>query len=542
MKPIAEVAKTLGLDAGCLEPYGHYKAKITRQAIEGSKQRGRLILVSAITPTPAGEGKTTCSIGLAQGLALNGVRTAVALREPSLGPYLGMKGGGTGGGKSQVVPADDINLHFTGDIHAVSTAHNLLAALVDNHLHHGNSLGLDSRRVVWRRVLDMNDRALRDIVIGLGGHREGVPRETGFDIAAASEVMAILCLADDIDDLKARLGRIVVGYRSDGGAVQAADLRAVGAMAALLRDAIKPNLVQTVEGVPAIVHGGPFANIAHGTNSIAATRLALAYADAVVTEAGFAFELGAEKFFDINCRYGGFAPSCTVLVATLRALKMHGGAPLAKIAQPDSAAVSRGLANLEKHIENIRKFEQRCVVAINHFPSDTDDEIAVVTEHCDVLGLQAVVARPFTDGGEGCRRLAETVWGVAVKSRAHFRPLYEWKDSIEQKILKVASEMYGAEAVDYQLRARRDRAQLEKLGYDQLPVCIAKTQQSLSDNPALLGRPKDFLVTVREIQLAAGAGFIVPITGEILRMPGLSMHPLAEEFDLSREGEIVLPN
>jgi formate--tetrahydrofolate ligase len=542
MKPISEVARALGLDAACLEPYGRFKAKISRQATEGREQRGRLILVSAITPTPAGEGKTTCSIGLAQGLALNGVRTAVALREPSLGPYLGMKGGGTGGGRSQVVPADDINLHFTGDIHAVSTAHNLLAALVDNHLHHGNTLGLDSRRVVWRRVLDMNDRALRDIVIGLGGHREGVPRETGFDIAAASEVMAILCLAGDIDDLKTRLGRIVVGYRSDGAAVQAADLKAVGAMAALLRDAIKPNLVQTVEGVPAIVHGGPFANIAHGTNSIAATRLALAYADAVVTEAGFAFELGAEKFFDINCRYGGFAPSCTVLVATLRALKMHGGVPLARIAEPDPAAVSRGLANLEKHVENIRKFEQRCVVAINHFPSDTDEEIAIVTEHCDVLGLQAVVATPFSEGGEGCRRLAETVWTVAAKSRAHFRPLYEWKDSIEQKILRVASEMYGAEAVDYQPRARRDRAQLEKLGYDHLPVCIAKTQQSLSDNPALLGRPKDFLVTVREIQLAAGAGFIVPITGEILRMPGLSMHPLAEEFDLSPEGEIVLPN
>ncbi len=508
----------------------------------GVYTRGRLILVSAITPTPAGEGKTTCSIGLAQGLALNGVRAAVALREPSLGPYLGMKGGGTGGGRSQVVPADDINLHFTGDIHAVSTAHNLLAALVDNHLHHDNRLGLDSRRVVWRRVLDMNDRALRDIVIGLGGHREGVPRETGFDIAAASEVMAILCLAADIDDLKARLGRIVVGYRPDGGAVRASDLHAVGAMAALLRDAIKPNLVQTLEGVPAIVHGGPFANIAHGTNSIAATRLALAYADAVVTEAGFAFELGAEKFFDINCRYGGFAPSCTVLVVTLRALKMHGGVPLARVAEPDPAAVSRGLANLEKHVENIRKFEQQCVVAINHFPSDTDDEIAVVADHCDVLGLQAVVAKPFSDGGEGCRRLAETVWGVAVKSRGHFKPLYEWKDSIERKILTVASEMYGAEAVDYQLRARRDRAQLEKLGYDQLPVCIAKTQQSLSDNPALLGRPKDFLVTVREIQLAAGAGFIVPITGEILRMPGLPLHPLAEEFDLSPEGTIVLPN
>jgi formate--tetrahydrofolate ligase len=539
MQPIVDIARHLALDPAHLEPYGRYKAKVEPEALAGRPARGRLILVSAITPTPAGEGKTTCSIGLAQGMALNGVTTAVALREPSLGPYLGMKGGGTGGGRSQVVPSDDVNLHFTGDIHAVASAHNLLAAMLDNHLHHGNQLALDSRRVLWRRVLDMNDRALRDVVIGLGGHREGIPRETGFDIAAASEVMAILCLADGIPDLKERLGRIVVGYRSDGSAVQARDLKAVGAMAALLRDAIKPNLVQTLEGVPAFVHGGPFANIAHGTNSIAATRLALAYADAVVTEAGFAFELGAEKFFDINCRYGGFAPSCTVLVVTLRALKMHGGVPLPEVGHASPDGVSRGLPNLEKHVENIRKFEQRCVVAINHFVGDTDEELALVREHCDVLGLEAVVARPFSDGGEGCRALAETVWSVARRSRPHFKPLYQWDEPIEQKILKVASEMYGAEAVDYQLRAERDRAQLEKLGFHKLPVCIAKTQQSLSDNPALLGRPKDFLVTVREIQLAAGAGYIVPITGEILRMPGLPTHPLAEQFDLTSDGEIL---
>ncbi len=539
MKPIDDIARLLDLDPSHMEPYGRYKAKVTPEAMKRREPRGRLILVSAITPTPAGEGKTTCSIGLSQGLALSGVKTAVALREPSLGPYLGMKGGGTGGGRSQVVPADDVNLHFTGDIHAVESAHNLLAAMVDNHLHHGNALGIESRRVIWRRVVDMNDRALRDIVIGLGGHREGVPRETGFDIAAASEVMAILCLAGGIPDLKERLGRIVVGFRADGTAVHARDLKAVGAMSALLRDAIKPNLVQTIEGVPAFVHGGPFANIAHGTNSIAATRLALAYADAVVTEAGFAFELGAEKFFDINCRYGQFAPSCTVLVVTLRALKMHGGVPLASIAEPNPDAVAKGLPNLEKHVENIRKFEQRCVVAVNHFPSDTDEEIAVVREHCDVLGLEAVVARPFTDGGEGCLALAKTVWAVAMRSRPHFKPLYEWDEPIEQKILKVASEMYGAEAVDYHVRAERDRAQIEKLGFGRLPICIAKTQQSLSDNPTLLGRPKDFLVTVREIQLAAGAGFIVPITGEILRMPGLPSHPLAEHFDLSDEGEIL---
>jgi formate--tetrahydrofolate ligase len=467
------------------------------------------------------------------------VRAAVALREPSLGPYLGMKGGGTGGGCSEVVPSDDVNLHFTGDIHAVSSAHNLLAALVDNHLHHGNALGLDSRRVVWRRVMDMNDRALRSMVVGLGGFKQGIPRETGFDITAASEVMAILCLANGVQDLKERLGRIVVGYRGDGAPVTARDLGAVGAMAALLRDAIKPNLVQTTEGVPAFVHGGPFANIAHGTNSIVATRMALSYADIVITEAGFAFELGAEKFFDINCRYGGFAPACTVLVVTLRALKMHGGVPLSKVAEPNVAAVELGLANLEKHVENIRKFEQRCVVAINHFPADTEEEQAVVRHRCDVLGLEAVVAKPYSEGGEGCRELAEVVRNLVARSKGHFKPLYEWNQTITEKIQLVASEMYGAEAVDYQPRAKRDLAQLEKLGFGNLPVCIAKTEQSLSDNPALLGRPKDFLVTVREIQLAAGAGFVIPITGEILRMPGLPTQPLALRFDLSDDGEIV---
>jgi len=386
--------------------------------------------------------------------------------------------------------------------------------------------------------MDMNDRALRDIVIGLGGHREGVPRETGFDISAASEIMAILCLARGIDDLKARLGRIVVGFRSDGSPVKAGDLNAVGAMAALLRDAIKPNLVQTLEGVPALVHGGPFANIAHGTNSIAATRFAMAQAEIVITEAGFAFELGADKFFDINCRYGGFAPSCAVLVATLRALKMHGGVPLARVGEPDPKAAERGLENLEKHVENIRKFEQPCVVAINHFHTDTPAEIEVVKKAARALGVEAVVAKPFSEGGDGCTDLAEAVWGMASRSEARFRPLYDWNDPIERKILTVASEMYGAEAVDYPVRAKRDRAQLEKLGYGDLPVCIAKTQQSLSDNPALLGRPKDFLVTVREIQLAAGAGFIVPVTGEILRMPGLPKVPLAGRFDLDAEGEI----
>jgi formate--tetrahydrofolate ligase len=540
MNTLSEVLHRLEIDPGHFLPYGRDKGKVSLAALEGRAPRGKLVLVSAITPTPAGEGKTTCTIGLAQGLNRIGVKAAAALREPSLGPYLGMKGGGTGGGKSQLVPAEDINLHFTGDIHAVTSAHNLLAALLDNHLHHGNALGLDSRRILWRRVLDMNDRALRDIVIGLGGHREGVPRETGFDISAASEVMAVLCLAKDVDDLKGRLGRIVLGYRPDGSPVHARELAGVGAMAALLRDALHPNLVATLEGAPAFVHGGPFANIAHGTNSVNATRMAMAYADLVVTEAGFAFELGAEKFFDINCRYGGFAPSGTVLVATLRALKMHGGVPLADIGRPDPAAVERGLANLEKHVENIRKFEQPCIVAVNHFATDTDDEVAVVDRCCARLGVPAIVARPFSEGGAGCTELAALVRDMARDNPPHFRPLYEWDRPIEEKIATVARTMYGAEAVDYTTRARRDRAQLEKAGFSGLPVCIAKTQQSLSDNPALLGRPKDFLVTVREIQLAAGAGYLVPITGDILRMPGLPARPLAGRFDLSSDGRIVV--
>ena len=539
MKPITDVARALGLDPAHLEPYGNWKAKIALAAFADRPRRGRLVLVSAITPTPAGEGKTTTSVGLAQGLARIGERSAVALREPSLGPSFGMKGGGAGGGASEVVPADDINMHFNGDFHAVSSAHNLLAALVDNHLHHGNAVGLDSRRVSWKRVVDMNDRALRDIVIGLGGRTEGIPRETGFDITAASEVMAILCLADGIPDLKARLARIVVGYRADGSPVTARDLEGVGAMAALLRDAVKPNLVQTTEGVPAFVHGGPFANIAHGTNSIAATRAALAHADYVITEAGFAFELGAEKFFDINCRYGDLAPACTVLVATIRALKMHGGVPLPDVNRPDVAGMERGFANLEKHLENIRKFEQTSVVAINHFPSDTPEEVAALQRHCEALGVRAVVAKPFSAGGPGCTELAEVVRDKARAATPAFRPLYDWGAPIEDKIRTIAREMYGAEAVDYTARAKRDRTQLEKLGFGKLPVCIAKTQQSLSDNPALLGRPKDFLVTVREIQLAAGAGFVIPITGEILRMPGLPKEPLASRFDLSDAGEIT---
>ena len=539
MKPIVEVARSLGIDPGVIEPYGHYKAKLPLSLIRGKPPRGKLVLVSAITPTPAGEGKTTTTIGIVQGLARIGVRSAAALREPSLGPVFGMKGGGAGGGASEVLPMMDINMHFNGDFHAVSSAHNLLSAMVDNSLQNGNPAGLDPRRVTWKRVVDMNDRALRNIVIGLGGRTEGVPRETGFDITAASEVMAILCLANDIPDLKARLGRIVVGYSYDGAPVTASEIRAVGAMSALLAQAVKPNLVQTTEGVPAFLHGGPFANIAHGTNSVTATRAALAYADLVVTEAGFAFELGAEKFFDINCRYGGFAPACTVLVATIRALKMHGGKPLAEVSQPDVEAMVKGLSNLDKHIENIRKFGQPCIVAINHFPTDTPEEIAVLERHCESHGVRAVLARPFSEGGKGCTELAGVVRDLAARSEPQFKPLYEWDESIEHKIATVAREMYGAQAVDYTARGKRDRDALEKAGFGKLPICIAKTQQSLSDNPALLGRPKDFLVTVREIQLAAGAGFVVPITGEIMRMPGLPKEPMAHRFDLSDEGEVI---
>lgn len=538
MKPINEVARALGIESVDLEPYGHYKAKLSLDAFRGKPRRGKLVLVSAITPTPAGEGKTTTSIGLVQGLAKIGVRSAAALREPSLGPVFGMKGGGAGGGASEVVPMMDINMHFNGDFHAISSAHNLLAALVDNGLHNGSSR-LDPRHVTWKRVMDMNDRALRDIIIGLGGRSEGIPRETGFDITAASEVMAVLCLSDGIPDLKTRLGRIVVGYESDGKPVTAHDIQAVGAMAALLAQAIKPNLVQTTEGVPAFVHGGPFANIAHGTNSITATHAALSYADIVVTEAGFAFELGAEKFFDINCRYGGFAPACTVLVATIRALKMHGGKPLSAIGRPDVDAMMKGLSNMEKHLENIRKFGQPCVVAINHFPTDTVEEVAALRKHCKLLGVDAVEAKPFSEGGKGCTELAAVVRDLAAANEPKFTPLYDWNAPIEEKIAIVAREMYGAHAVDYTPRARRDREHLEQAGFGRLPVCIAKTQQSLSDNPALLGRPKDFLVTVREIQLAAGAGFVIPITGSIMRMPGLPKEPMAHNFDLSDAGEIL---
>jgi formate--tetrahydrofolate ligase len=539
MKPIGEVASTIGIDPAVLEPYGRYKAKLPLRAFASRPRKGRLVLVSAITPTPAGEGKTTMTVGLTQGLTRIGVPSAAALREPSLGPVFGMKGGGAGGGRAEVLPMMDVNLHFNGDFHAISSAHNLLAALMDNALHYGLAGPLDLRRVTWKRVMDMNDRALRDILIGLGGRTEGMPRETGFDITAASEVMAILCLATDVADLKARLGRIVVGYSAQGTPVTAAEIGGVGAMAALLGQALKPNLVQTTEGAPAFVHGGPFANIAHGANSILATRAALSYADVVCTEAGFAFDLGAEKFFDITCRYGGFAPACTVIVATLRALKMHGGKALAEVSRPDVAALLRGVPNLEKHVESAAKFGQRCVVAINHFPTDTAEEVAALEACCADLGVPAVVARPFSEGGEGCTELAETVREVVAHAEPGFAPLYDWSDTIENKIGQVAREIYGAKGVEYTTRAKRDIEQINRAGFGALPVCIAKTQLSLSDNPALLGRPRNFTVIVREVQLAAGAGFVVPITGEITRMPGLPKVPMSTRFDLSDDGDVL---
>ncbi len=538
-RPIGDVAAELGLDADEILPYGQGVAKIAPGVLARPRRRpgrGRLILVSAITPTPAGEGKTTTSIGLAQGLARLGESTCLALRQPSLGPSLGMKGGAAGGGRSQVIPMERINLHFTGDFHAVTTAHNLLAALLDNHLYFGNRLGIDPRRALWRRVLDMNDRALRNVIVGLGGSGQGVPRETGFDITAASEVMAILCLAEDEEDLRRRLDRILLGFTFEGKPVTADALQASGAMLALLREALWPNLVQTLEGTPALVHGGPFANIAHGCNSVVATKTALKLADWAVTEAGFGFDLGAEKFFDIKCRSAGLDTDAVVLVATVRALKLHGGRPRDALAEPDTEAVRRGLPNLEKHVENIRHFGEVPVVALNRFGSDSDAEIAAVRERCDALGVPSAVSDHHAHGGEGAEALARTVMEHARGDRP-FTPLYEEADPVAAKIAAVARKMYGAEGISFTKRAERDIALLERLGYGTLPVCIAKTPASLSDDPKLRGRPDGFDVTVRSVQINAGAGFLVVLTGDILRMPGLPRRPLAERIDL-RGGRI----
>lgn len=538
MKPIQEIASKMGICEEDLELYGKHKAKIPLSYINEKKvEQSNLILVSAISPTPAGEGKTTMSIGLSQGLNKIGVNSSVVLREPSMGPVFGIKGGATGGGYSQVLPMEDINLHFTGDFAAIEKAHNLLAALVDNSLQHRNS-SLDPRTVLWKRVMDMNDRALRKAIVGLGGRTYGVPRETSFDITAASELMAILCLAENFKDLKEKLGNIFIGYTYDRKPVFARDMNAHGAMAALLRDAIKPNLVQTIEGTPALIHGGPFANIAQGTNSVIATKTGMSMSDYVVTEAGFGFDLGAEKFFDIKCGYSGLSPKAVVLVATARALKYHGGAPLDKVNEPDMEALKAGIVNLEKHIENIQTFNICAVVAVNKFVSDTEEELEFIKNYAEEKGIDAVITDVWGEGGKGAIDLAKKVKFVADNCQNKYNPMYDWEWDIPKKIETVAKKVYGAAAIDYTATAKSDLKKIRDLGMEKIPVCIAKTQKSLSDNPKLLGRPKDFVVTVREIELSAGAGFVVPITGKIMRMPGLPSRPAAEDINVDNEGNI----
>ena len=537
---IKEISAKLGIKEEDLHLYGNYKAKIPLDYIDEKKwTQNNLVLVSAISPTPAGEGKTTTSIGLNDGLNRIGKKSTVVLREPSLGPVFGIKGGATGGGYAQVLPMEDINLHFTGDFSAIQAAHNLLGALIDNNIQNkNNNLNIDPRTVLWKRVMDMNDRALRHVIIGLGGTSSGIPRETGFDITSASEVMAILCLTENFKDLKERLGNIFVGFTFDKKPVFARDLKAHGAMAALLKDTVKPNLVQSIEGNPAIIHGGPFANIAQGTNSVLATKMGLSLSDYVVTEAGFGFDLGAEKFFDIKCVSAGLKPKAVVLVATARALKYHGGVKLADLKDENVSALKAGLENLEKHLENIKKFDMEPVVAINHFISDTDAEIATILERCHELGAKAVISKVWAEGGAGSEELARFVVDVVENQDRDFKPMYNWESSIKKKISSVAKQIYGASAVDYTSAAKKDLRKIRKLGLDKLPICIAKTQKSLSDNPKLLGRPKDFVVTVRQIEIAAGAGFLVPITGDILRMPGLPSIPSAEHIDISDDGVI----
>ena len=540
LKHIIQIAAKLGLEPDDIEMYGKYKAKLPLSIIDKDKAaEGNLILVSAISPTPAGEGKTTVSIGLSEGLNLLGKKSVVVIREPSLGPVFGIKGGATGGGYSQVLPMEDINLHFTGDFSAVEKAHNLLAALIDNNLQNkNNSLNLDARTISLKRVMDMNDRALRNIVIGLGGTGSGIPRESGFDITAASEVMAIMCLAQDIEDLKKRLGNIFVGYTFDRKPIYARDLNAQGAMASLLKDAIKPNLVQTIEGNPAIIHLGPFANIAQGTNSVLATNMGLTLADYTVTEAGFGFDLGAEKFFDIKCQSAGLSPKAVVITATIRALKYHGGAALDSLKTPDPIALLRGLPNLEKHLESASLFNVTPVIAINLFASDTEEEINILKEFAEEKGVKIAVANVWGEGGEGALELAEKVIEVVEAKTSNFKPLYTWDMPVISKIEIIAKNVYGAANVEFSPKAKRDLKTIANLGLEGLPVCMAKTQKSLSDDPALIGRPRNFTVTVREIEIAAGAGFIIPITGDMMRMPGLPAHPASENIDIDNEGNI----
>ena len=540
MQKITDVAAKLGISEDDIELYGKYKAKLSYDLIRRVKDKkdGKLILVTAITPTPAGEGKSTTTVGLAQGLAKLGKKVIVALREPSLGPCMGIKGGAAGGGYSQVVPMEDINLHFTGDFHAITSAHMLLAAMLDNHIQQGNALNIDPRRIAWKRVVDMNDRELRNIVVGLGGKAHGVPRQDGFDITVASEVMAILCLASSLHDLKERLAKIIVAYDYNGNPVTAGQIKAQGAMAALLKDAVKPNLVQTLENVPAIIHGGPFANIAHGCNSVMATQTGLKLADYTITEAGFGADLGAEKFFDIKCRYAGLKPDATVIVATVRALKMHGGVPKTELKTPNVEAVKKGLVNLEKHIENVKKFGVPCVVAINIFAQDTAEELEAVREHCAKHGVNVALSDVFAKGGDGGIDLAKEVIALADSGESKFAPIYPLEMSLKGKIETIAKEIYGADGVNYTKEADKALKEFEELGYGNLPICMAKTQYSFSDDPALLGRPSGFKITIRNCRIAAGAGFIVVLTGDVMTMPGLPKVPAAEKIDVTDDGVI----
>ena len=540
MKPIKEVAEKLGIAEEALSLYGNYKAKISAGQLEALKDKpdGKLILVTAISPTPAGEGKTTTSVGLVDALAAIGKKAVIALREPSLGPVFGIKGGAAGGGHAQVVPMEDINLHFTGDFHAIGVANNLLAALIDNHIHHGNALGIDSRRITWKRAVDMNDRQLRHIVDGLQGKVNGVPREDGFDITVASEVMAILCLSENITDLKNRLEKIIIGYSFEGKPITAKDLKAGGAMAAVLKDAIHPNLVQTLEHTPALIHGGPFANIAHGCNSVLATKLALKYGDYAVTEAGFGADLGAEKFIDIKCRTSGLRPSAVVLVATIRALKMHGGVAKSDLAEENVQAVVDGLPNLEKHLENIQDvYGLPAVVAINKFPLDTEAELQAVYDACQKRGVDVVISDVWANGGAGGKELAEKVVELAEGDN-HFQFVYNEEDSIETKLNKIVTKVYGGKGVRLTPAAKRELKQLEELGFSNYPICMAKTQYSFSDDAKKLGAPKDFVVTISQLKVSAGAGFIVALTGAIMTMPGLPKVPASEKINVDKDGNI----
>lgn len=541
MEPIVKIAEKLNLTEDDIELYGKYKCKISLDVLKKNKDKkaGKLVLVTAINPTPAGEGKSTVTVGLGQALCKKGKNAVIALREPSLGPVFGVKGGAAGGGYAQVVPMDDINLHFTGDMHAITAANNLLCAAIDNHIHQGNALRIDSRRITFKRVMDMNDRALRNIVVGMGGKANGFVREDGFMITVASEIMAILCLATSLEDLKKRMGEIVVAYDLDGNPVYAKQLEVQGAMGLLMKDAVKPNLVQTLENTPAIIHGGPFANIAHGCNSILATKMALKLGDIAITEAGFGADLGAEKFLDIKCRYGELKPSCVVVVATIRALKHHGGVSKEDLNTPNVEALAKGIVNLEKQVENIKKFNVPGVVAINKFVSDSEEEVNYIKEFCNKMGVKVALSDVWAKGGEGGLELADIVEDIIDNEESNFAPIYSAEDTIENKVLKIAKEIYGADGVTYTPAAIKQIRELEKFGLDKLPICMAKTQYSLSDNPSLLGRPEGFNITVKEVRVSNGAGFVVVLTGNIMTMPGLPKVPAANKMDILESGEIV---